>query len=140
MSCHFSDLNRDRNLENYPYDSKPKHEYPFLKFPLGFHCSAPQSPIPIIKARFLSRPLIIRVPFFLLFGSNTGSLKQKGQKGTTQEPRRSVSCSNPKHKTAAQTPACVPASTCFCNEPPTVGFRLWGFRRGLWVGDLGFRI
>ena len=31
---------------------------------------------------------MIRVPFFLLFGFNKGTLKQKGQKGTTQEPRR----------------------------------------------------
>ena len=29
---------------------------------------------------------MIRVPFFLLFGSNKGSKNQKGQKGTTQEP------------------------------------------------------
>ena len=36
--------------------------------------------------KFLSSPFTIRVPFFLLFGSNMGSLNQKGQKGTTQEP------------------------------------------------------
>ena len=30
---------------------------------------------------------MIRVAFFLLFGSNKGSLNQKGQKGTTQEPK-----------------------------------------------------
>ena len=30
---------------------------------------------------------MIRVPFCLLFGFNTGPLKQKGQKGNTQEPR-----------------------------------------------------
>ena len=30
---------------------------------------------------------MIRVPFFLLFGFNKGALNQKGQKGTTQEPR-----------------------------------------------------
>ena len=32
---------------------------------------------------------MIRVPFFLLFGLNKGALNQKGQKGTTQEPRYS---------------------------------------------------
>ena len=30
---------------------------------------------------------MIRVPFCLLFGFNKGPLKQKGQKGNTQEPR-----------------------------------------------------
>ena len=29
---------------------------------------------------------MIRVPFFVLFGFNKGALKQKGQKGTTQDP------------------------------------------------------
>ena len=37
--------------------------------------------------RFLSSPFIIRVPFFLIFSFNKGTLNQKGQKGTTQEPR-----------------------------------------------------
>ena len=37
-------------------------------------------------ARFPSSPLIIRVPFFLLFGFNEGAPKRKGQKGTTGEP------------------------------------------------------
>ena len=37
--------------------------------------------------RFLSSPIMIRVTFFLLFGFNKGALNQKGQKGTTQEPR-----------------------------------------------------
>ena len=36
--------------------------------------------------RFLSNPFIIRVPFFLMFSFNKGTLNQKGQKGTTQEP------------------------------------------------------
>ena len=36
---------------------------------------------------FLGSPIIIKVPFFLLFGVDKGTLKQKGQKGTTQEPR-----------------------------------------------------
>ena len=36
--------------------------------------------------RFPSSPLIIRLPFFLLFGFNKGTLNQKEQKGTTQEP------------------------------------------------------
>ena len=40
-------------------------------------------------SRFLS-PIVIRVPFFLLFGFNKGALNQKGQKGTTQEPRHRV--------------------------------------------------
>ena len=35
-------------------------------------------------SRFLSRPFIIRVPFFLILSFNKGTLKQKGQKGTTQ--------------------------------------------------------
>ena len=38
-------------------------------------------------SRFLSNPFIIRVPFFLIFSFNKGTLNQKGQKGTTQEPR-----------------------------------------------------
>ena len=48
----------------------------------------PQKPIEIIKAptRILSGPFIIRVPFFLIFSFNKGTLNQKGQKGTTQEP------------------------------------------------------
>ena len=37
--------------------------------------------------RFPSSPLIIRVPFFLLFGFNKGTQKEKGYKGTTGEPR-----------------------------------------------------
>ena len=32
---------------------------------------------------------MIRVPFFLLFGFSKGPLKQKGYKGTTQEPGNS---------------------------------------------------
>ena len=36
---------------------------------------------------FQGSPIIIKVPFFLLFGVDKGTLKQKGQKGTTQEPR-----------------------------------------------------
>ena len=43
-----------------------------------------------VFTRFLSCPFIIRVPLFLLFGSNKGSLNQKGQKGTTKEPRLGV--------------------------------------------------
>ena len=39
------------------------------------------------ESRFPSSPLIIRVPFFLLFGFNKGTQKEKGQKGTTGEPR-----------------------------------------------------
>ena len=38
------------------------------------------------STRFLSSPFMIRVPFFLLFGYNKGTQKQKGHKGTTQEP------------------------------------------------------
>ena len=38
-------------------------------------------------SRFLSNPFMIRVPFFLIFSFNKGNLNQKGQKGTTQEPR-----------------------------------------------------
>ena len=34
---------------------------------------------------------MISVPFFLLFGFNKGALNQKGQKGTTQEPRNTRS-------------------------------------------------
>ena len=33
------------------------------------------------KPRFPSSPLIIRVPFFLLFGSNKGTQKRKSVKG-----------------------------------------------------------
>ena len=39
-----------------------------------------------INTRLLSSPIIIRVPFFLLFGFDKRAQKQKGQKGTTQEP------------------------------------------------------
>ena len=39
------------------------------------------------ESRFLSSPIMIRVPFFLLLGFNKGTLNQKGQKGTTQKPR-----------------------------------------------------
>ena len=39
---------------------------------------------------------MIRVPFFLLFGFNKGALNQKGQEGTTQEPRYSMVDPNPK--------------------------------------------
>ena len=35
-----------------------------------------------MEARLLSSPCVIRVPFFLLFGFDKGTLKQKGQKGT----------------------------------------------------------
>ena len=49
-------------------------------------CHASISKIPAVS-RFLSRPVIIRVPFFLILSFNKGTLKQKGQKGTTQEPR-----------------------------------------------------
>ena len=34
-------------------------------------------------SRFLSNPFILRVPFFLIFSFNKGTLNQKGQKGTT---------------------------------------------------------
>ena len=37
--------------------------------------------------RFPSSPLTIRVSLFLLFGFNQGAQKEKGQKGTTGEPR-----------------------------------------------------
>ena len=40
-----------------------------------------------LHTSFPSGPLIIRVPFFLLFGFNKGTRKKKGQKGTTGEPR-----------------------------------------------------
>ena len=43
----------------------------------------------IMASRFLSSHLMVRVPFFLRFGFKEGTLKQKGQKGTTQEPRLS---------------------------------------------------
>ena len=43
--------------------------------------------VAISISRFLSRPFIIRVPFFLMLSFNRGTLKQKGQKGTTPEPR-----------------------------------------------------
>ena len=34
----------------------------------------------------MSDPLKLRVPFFLIFSFNEGTIQQKGQKGTTQEP------------------------------------------------------
>ena len=40
------------------------------------------------ETRFPSGPLIIRVPFFLLFGFSKGTQKDKGQKGTTGEAMR----------------------------------------------------
>ena len=42
---------------------------------------------PYYRARFLSSPFTIKVPVFLLFGVNKGTLNPKGQKGTTQEPK-----------------------------------------------------
>ena len=36
---------------------------------------------------FLSNPFIIRVPSFLIFSFGKETPNQKGQKGTTQEPR-----------------------------------------------------
>ena len=39
---------------------------------------------------FLSSPMIMRVPFVLLFGFNKGARKTKGQKGTTQEPSKGL--------------------------------------------------
>ena len=44
----------------------------------GFYC------------RFLSSPFIIRVPFFLIVSFKKGTQKQKGRKGTTQEPRQAL--------------------------------------------------
>ena len=38
-------------------------------------------------SRFLSSPFVITVPFFLIFGFDKGTQKQKGQKGITQKPR-----------------------------------------------------
>ena len=43
--------------------------------------------IGLSKPRFPSSPLIIRVPCFLLCGFDKGTQKEKGQKGTTGEPR-----------------------------------------------------
>ena len=43
-----------------------------------------------MASRFPSRPLIIRVPFFPLFGFDMGTQKEKGQKGTTGEPGHSL--------------------------------------------------
>ena len=40
----------------------------------------------VFLSKFLSSPFTIRAPFLLLLGCNKGTLKQKGQKGTTQEP------------------------------------------------------
>ena len=40
--------------------------------------------------RFLSDPLIIRVPFFLLCGVSKETPNQKGQNGTTGEPSSGV--------------------------------------------------
>ena len=42
-----------------------------------------------LESRFPSNPLIIRVPFFLLFNFNKETPKEKGQKGTTGVPRNS---------------------------------------------------
>ena len=47
---------------------------------------------------FLGSPLIIRVPFFLLFGFNKGTQKEKGEEGTTGEPSK-----RPLHSTQAGT-------------------------------------
>ena len=42
----------------------------------------------VYVSRFLGSPVILRVPFILLFGFNQGTRKEKEQKGTTQEPSR----------------------------------------------------
>ena len=39
-----------------------------------------EAPRPLSKTRFPSSPLIIRVPFFLLFGFNKGTTKKKGKR------------------------------------------------------------
>ena len=43
-------------------------------------------------SRFPSRPLEIRVPFFLLIGFYKGTQKEKGQKGPTGKPSHTTSC------------------------------------------------
>ena len=42
----------------------------------------------VTMTRFLSSPIITRVSFLLLLGVSKGTLKEKGQKGTTHEPRQ----------------------------------------------------
>ena len=39
------------------------------------------------ESRLTSNPLIMRVPFFLIFGVNKRPPNKKGQKGTTGKPR-----------------------------------------------------
>ena len=78
---------------NYPWTSKYYvAKKPKLRAPdrtpetLNFkRLSLPSSSRSI--PRFLSSPFTIRVPFFLILSFSKGTLKQKGQKGTTQEPR-----------------------------------------------------
>ena len=54
---------------------------------LGLHLALLKCVPSATAPRFLSRPFIMRVPFFLILSFNKGTLKQEGQKGTTQEPR-----------------------------------------------------
>ena len=48
--------------------------------------AAKWEPLKKTLTRFPSSPLIISVPFFLLFGFNRGTQKEKGQKGLIGEP------------------------------------------------------
>ena len=51
-----------------------------------------------IGYRAPSNPLIIRVPFILIFGFSKETPKFKGQKGTTQEPKRTHLKATPSEK------------------------------------------
>ena len=93
----------------------------------GFYC------------RFLSSPFIIRVPFFLIVSFNKGAQKQKGRKGTTQEPRQALlwtraevfyalkPCSN----FLATTIRCFGLPWCI-QKRPEVPFVELGFLRFFW--------
>ena len=50
---------------------------------------------PGLQTRFPSSLLKIRVPFFLLFGFNEGTQKDKGQKGPYWETEQTVWTVNP---------------------------------------------
>ena len=97
-------------------------------------------------SKFPTSPLIIRVPFLLLLALNTGTEKEKGQKGSTGEPsfkpeRRPKVPQPPthRHKILARR---LPAANNELNqareaEPPPVEGS--GGFRGEGLGVLGFR-
>ena len=84
-----------RNLASVTVLGKPNNYYTHygnlhslssLKQPSYAHSSGPELAVRM-ASRFPNRPLIIRVPFFLLISFNKETPKYKGKKGTIGVPR-----------------------------------------------------